>query len=487
MAHSRKSGSGQTSVTYRPRWRVIGRILLRQSAVFQMLLLPPLAAAAIDGETRLAVALGIPALLAAAPLPLLRRIALPGDIRRIEAVLTVVMVFLISVLLTSPAYVMLGLAPLDALFEATSALTTTGFSMIATPEGLPTSAHVLRAWSQWCGGLVIAVAGLAFLMGRGPASRALGFADFGDEPLESSTGRHARALLLAYLAITLTGAVGAAFLVPGLLEGPLLALTAVSTGGMTPRGDSLASYSAAAQGFLILLCMAGAISLAVPVLMHRHGIAGTVRSSGLASVLKAFLIAVVATVLLHIMSGVRAPAEIWRGVVTLLSAQTTTGFTVGPVYGPAPVAVLLLVVMAIGGQTGSTAGGLKIERVRVLLSTITLTLRRLQSPGKAVLYQRLDGEIISGERLGFAVALALTYVAAALLLWTAFLLHGLTPLDSLFDVVSALSTVGAGTGVIGPDLPPDLKPLVIFAMLLGRVEFFGLLVLAHPGTWKRRT
>ena len=461
MALSRKSPIGQKSVIYRPRWPVIGRILFQQGAVFQLLLLPPLAAALIGGETRLAVALALSALLAAAPALLHRRIAPPEDIRRIEAVLSVVMVFLIGVLLCTPAYVSLGLAPVDALFEATSALTTTGFSMIAEPESLPVAAHVLRAWAQWCGGLVIAIAGLAFLMGRGPVSRALGFADFGEEPLESSTRKHARALLLAYLSITVTGMVGAIILVPGPLEGPLLALTAVSTGGMTPRGDSLASYPAAAQAFLVLLCSAGAISLAVPVLMRRHGIAGTARASGLVSVLKFFLVGICATVLLHLLWGIRAPGEIWHGV-------------------------LLILLMAIGGQTGSTAGGLKVERIRILLGTVTLTLRRLQSPGKAVLYQRLDGELVEAERLGFTVALVVTYVVAAFVLWVAFLLHGLPPLESLFDIVSALSTVGAGTGVIGPDLPQVLKFLAVIAMLLGRVEFFGLLVLAHPGTWTRR-
>lgn len=486
MGLSRKTAAGQRSVTYRPRWPVVGRVLFRQGAVFQVLLLPPLAAAVLDGEAGLAAALAGPALLAGAVTLWQRRSVLPDDIRRIEAVLSVVLVFVLGALLATPAYTVLGLTPVDALFEATSALTTTGFSMIAAPEDLPAAAHVLRAWSQWCGGLVIAVAGLAFLMDPGPVSKALGFADFGEGRLETSTRSHAQALLLAYLAVTGIGVVGALLLVPGVFEGPLLALSAVSTGGMGPRGDSLASYPVAAQGFVVLMSVLGALSLAFPVLIHRRGLGDALRTSGVVSVLKLLLAALCASILFVLLSGEGSADRIWHGALTVLSLQSTAGFTIGPVPGPSPFFVLLIALMVIGGQTGSTAGGVKIDRARLLLGSVSLMFRRLLSPVKAVLYLRLDGEIIDPERVVFTVALVVAYAATAFGLLIAFTLHGLPPAGSLFDIVSALSTVGAGTGVIGPELPWDLKILTIFAMLLGRVEFFGFLVLAAPGTWIRR-
>lgn len=486
MALARNSSVGQSSVIHRPRWSVIGRLLVQQWAVFLFLLAPPLAAALLDGQLLLAVALGGPAAAAVLAGLLPRKDDPPDDVRRIESVLLLVMVFVVGILMTSPAYLALGLGWVDAVFEATSAITTTGFSMIATPEDLPLSAHILRAWSQWCGGLVIAVAGLAFLMDRGPVAKALGFADFGEEPLTSSVRAHARSLLVAYVAITSAGIVGAAILVPGYIEGPLLALTAVSTGGMAPRADSLASYPFSAQAFIVGLSACGALSLAFPVLAFRRGLRSAARSSALVLFLIGLSASMALTAVLFLVTGERSPEVISKGVLDVLSVQSTTGFTTGGLPGPLPVFVLMMVLMAVGGQTGSTAGGMKIDRIRVLLGSVVFNLRRLLSPSSAVLYVKVDDEIVDQDRALFAIALVVTYLATALFLWIAFSIYGLPAVESLFDIISALSTVGAGTGVIGPDLPWVLKLLTVCAMLLGRVEFFGLLVLALPQTWKRR-
>lgn len=486
MALTQDTGAGQRSALHRPRWPVIGRILLREAGAFLVLLLPPLAAAVPDGQGALMLALGVPAALALLATVIGRRVDPPADIRRTEAVLSVVMIFLIGIALSAPAFAALGLGPLDALFEATSALTTTGFSMIPAPEALPLSGHLLRAWSQWCGGLVIAVAGLAFLLGRGPMSRALGIADFGEEPIGSSVRQHARALLLAYVALTAVCAAGALVLIPGQPDGPLLALAAVSTGGMAPRGDSLASYSAAAQAWVIGFSALGGLSLALPVLARRHGARKAAAATGLSSALAFVLAGLVAALLLAALTGAATPDAYRAAALNMLSLQSTTGFTVSPVPVAAAPLILLIALMAVGGQAGSTAGGLKIERLRILAGTILLTFRRLLGPPRAVFYMRLDGEIVEEPRLVFAVALALTYALSALALWIAFTLHGLPPLPALFDIIAALSTVGAGTGVIGPDLPADLKVLSIGAMLLGRVEFFGVLVLLLPSTWIRK-
>jgi trk system potassium uptake protein TrkH len=486
MALPKRKSTGQISVAHRPRWTFIGRILTKNGPVFLLLLVPPLIVALLEGKIRLVIALATPALFTLVLFIVRGRIELPTNIRRIEAVVSVAMVFVLGVILTWPAYLALGLDPIDALFEATSALTTTGFSMIITPEDLPVSGHFLRAWSQWCGGLVIAIAGLAFLMGSGPAAKVLGFVDFAEEHMESSSRRHAQALIWTYLSITVFGVVGAAILIPASLDGPLLVLSAVSTGGMAPRSDSLASYSAPAQAFLVLLGTVGAVTLAFPVLAKRHSLASALQASNLPSFGKTVLIALCAYMLINILSGTHSPGAVWTGLLTLLSLQSTTGFTVEPVAGPPPFLILLVVLMAIGGQTGSTAGGLKIERIRVLLNTVSLTLRQLLSPAKAVHFLRLDGEILEPDRMAFALSLFVSYVATVLLLWIAFTLCGLPAMSSLFDIVSALSTVGAGTGVIGPDLALGLKVLTVLAMLLGRIEFFGLLVLAHPRTWKRK-
>jgi len=77
------------------------------------------------------------------------------------------------------------------------------------------------------------------------------------------------------------------------------------------------------------------------------------------------------------------------------------------------------------------------------------------------------------------------YVATVLACWGAFLAAGHPPLAALFDVVSAVSTVGLSSGVTGPDLGPGLTVVLTVGMLLGRLEFLALIALVLPGTWVR--
>jgi trk system potassium uptake protein TrkH len=200
----------------------------------------------------------------------------------------------------------------------------------------------------------------------------------------------------------------------------------------------------------------------------------------------AFAASIVMATVLLLISGERSMSAIGAELLNVLSLQSTTGFTTSSLPGPLPLFVLMIALMAVGGQTGSTAGGMKIDRIRILIGAVAFTLRRLVSPPSAVHYLKLDEEIVDQDRVLFAVALVVTYLMSALLLWIAFSMYGLPAAASLFDIVSALSTVGAGTGVIGPDLPESLKLLTVCAMLLGRLEFFGLLVLVLPVIWTRR-
>jgi trk system potassium uptake protein TrkH len=71
--------------------------------------------------------------------------------------------------------------------------------------------------------------------------------------------------------------------------------------------------------------------------------------------------------------------------------------------------------------------------------------------------------------------------------WLPFLVLGYPPLDALFEICSAVGTVGLSVGITGPDLDDGLKLLLSLDMLLGRVEILALLVLLYPGTWYKRT
>jgi len=139
--------------------------------------------------------------------------------------------------------------------------------------------------------------------------------------------------------------------------------------------------------------------------------------------------------------------------------------------------------MSVGGSIGSTAGGVKLLRLLLLLRLLQLLIRRSALPPHAVAEVRFGGRAVSAEEISRALLVILLFVAAAGLSWLPFVALGHAPLEALFEVVSALGTVGLSSGVTSAALDPALKAVLIADMLLGRLEFVALLVLLYPRSW----
>jgi trk system potassium uptake protein TrkH len=135
---------------------------------------------------------------------------------------------------------------------------------------------------------------------------------------------------------------------------------------------------------------------------------------------------------------------------------------------------------------GSTAGGVKLLRILILIRVIQLAILRTQVPRHAVVHPEVGGHPLEGPQIEHALLVLLLFPLVILLSWLPFLASGYAPLDALVEVVSAVGTVGLSTGITGPDLEPGLKLLLGLDMLLGRLEILALLVLVYPGTWHKR-
>lgn len=171
-------------------------VLLRQSPVIACLTAVPAIAAVLEESWALAWTLGVPSV---AMLALtFSGSAVPSDLRRIEGIVAFAGLFVVAIALTAPAFMVLGLRPVAAVFEATSGITTTGLTVAPDPDSWPVAAHVLRAWLQWCGGLAIAVGGSALLLNPGRAARTLAEPAIGDRDLHHSAQAQARTVLAVY-------------------------------------------------------------------------------------------------------------------------------------------------------------------------------------------------------------------------------------------------------------------------------------------------
>ncbi len=476
--------NGITALSYAVRMEVLGRYLGQLALMLALLTLVPLAVAVALGASAFAwrSALIVAVLLAAALLA--RRRGEPRQVLHHEAFCVVSLAFLITPLLMAYPLAATGLAFEDALFEAVSAVTTTGLSTVGSIESRSPVLAFTRAWMQWYGGLGIAALSVALLMGHHAAARRL-MEPTDTENVATTARAHARRVLLVYLTLT---AVGTALLWGSLGDG-VVALThvlaTVSTGGFSTFDASLAAMPWSAAWVVTLL---SALS-AVPLVLYFAAVRGRPRQllddpevRALAAAL--VLAGAVLAVSLHRFSGLNWATAAGHGAVLGVSAQTTTGFATLSLQGLDPVSELwLIVLMTLGGCTGSTAGGIKLLRVLVMLRLLQHFVRRTSMPPHALVRPRLGGRPLESLDVERVLLVAASFMAVMAASWLVFLGYGYPALDALFEVTSALGTVGLSTGIARPELEAPLKYLLCADMLLGRLEILALMVLAYPPTW----
>lgn len=471
------------TLTYAARPRVVLKYLGQVGLVLAGLQTVPLAVSLGTGGYAVGLTeLGIALALALLCTPLAR---LPAPERTLpgEALAVVALAFVFaSGLLWLPLRVG-GLHGVDALFEAVSAVTTTGLSTLPSVAGLPPGVLFLRSWAQWYGGLGIIVFVLALLTNQPGIARRLLDSET-NARLDTTTRSYARKASLTYAALT---AGGIALLLLGGAS-PLAAVThalsAISTGGFSTFDASLAGFANPVLWFSVaLISFCGAISLPLYTELRARRFKRFFGDEELIGLLAMTAIAwVLLTASLY---GTEKLADAGRdGALLAVFAQTTTGYSTMKIASLAPFAKLVLIVaMTVGGNMGSTAGGIKTMRALLLLRFARLTGQRLRAPAHAVIDFRLAGRRYEDRELLRALFYVLLFLVVCVLSWSAFLGAGYDPLDSLFEVVSAAGTVGLSTGITRAALAAPLKLVLALDMLAGRLEIVALLALLHPRLW----
>jgi trk system potassium uptake protein TrkH len=475
-------------LSYAVRPAVLRYYLSRLALVLAGLTLVPFLAALMFGEVRLAGSLAISvALLVLLWLPG-RRTSAPRRLQVNEALATVALTFVLTPLSMVPPFAGQGMSLEDAVFESVSAITTTGLSTIAEVHDYSPALLLLRAWMQWYGGLGIAVFSLALVFGHLAGARRLVGLDR-QEDLHASTRTYARQVLLAYLVLTLLALLALWLSLGDGLQALLHALAAVSTGGFSGYDQSLADMPSRIAPYLTI---GTALLGALPLLLYYQIVSR--RSWRLAGdpewwalPLTVALVALLLVLVLHAEDGMNWSDALHHGVLLGASAQTTAGFSTLPVGELGDSAKLLLIMAMLGGgSVGSTAGGIKLLRLLILAKLVSLILRRTAMPRHAVTTMRLGGRTLETEEIQRALVVILLFILTVVLSWAIMVASGQPVVDALFEVVSAVGTVGLSSGIVSHDLATGLKLLLCLDMLLGRLEIVALLVLIYPPTWLGR-
>jgi len=271
----------------------------------------------------------------------------------------------------------------------------------------------------------------------------------------------------------------------GWFNGVIYSLSAVSTGGFSPHDASLAGLNSQwLQGMVILLSVAGAIPLVLYFRSFKEGARVLIRDRQVQGLLIAGLVAALITGLFLTQDGFGWAQALRHGVLNAFSAQSTAGFSTLDISQLNTGAKLTLIFsMFLGGGVGSTAGGIKIIRLLILGQLLYIFLQRPGMPRQAVAEASLGRRRLETDEIQNALSIVFIFLIFLGISWLIFIGMGHNPLDSLFEVVSAIGTVGLSSGISAPDLHPFLKGVLCADMLLGRLEIIAWLVLFYPRTW----
>ena len=386
----------------------------------------------------------------------------------------------------------LRLSYTDAFFETMSGVTTTGSTVLVGLDTMPHSILLWRALLQWLGGvgiIVMAIAILPWLRSGGMQLFHAESSDRSDKPMPRLAAITA-ALCGAYVAASVACVVAYYWAGMSPFDAIAHAMTTLATGGYSTRDLSFFDYSASAQWVGVVFMIAGAL----PFLLYVRAVRGdwTILRDRQTQVMLLLLLSatIVLTLWLH-WHGDRPLDDAFRlAAFNVTSVMTTTGYASDDfaLWGPLAVGVFFY-LMFIGGCTGSTSGAIKVFRFRVLFIVLRGYIFRRFMP-HTVIDRRYDGKALSADVVEGVMAFLAVYfltIAVAALALGAF---GLDWITALSGAVQAIGNVGPGLGpIIGPagnfaSLPDGAKWILAFAMLLGRLELFTVLVLLTPGFWR---
>jgi len=384
----------------------------------------------------------------------------------------------------------------DAYFEAASGFTTTGATVLDRVEVLSRPLQLWRCFSHWLGGMGIVLLGIAVLPLVGHGGMSLYRAEFSgakSEKLKPRITETALALWKIYFAFTVIEFVALKWAGMDAFEAACHTFSTLGTGGFSTRTASIAGFESPLIEYIIIVFMllAGAsfiqhYRLLVERRPRRFFRDVEIRYFGIVTIGAASLIAVVL-----MLDADYAPERALRSSLFQVSSIiTTTGFVTDDfeLWHPLPQ-VLLLALMFVGGCTGSTAGGLKMSRVLLMLKVVGREFQRMVER-RGVFAVRLGGRVVPEATV--QSLLNLIYLAFLVNFVSCLLLAacGVDVLTSIAAVAASMFNIGPGLGNVGPaenygHLPALAKWVLSGCMIAGRLEFYTVLVILTPAFWRK--
>ena len=389
-------------------------------------------------------------------------------------------------------FILIGMPLIDAFFESMSGITTTGATVISNLDDLPESVLFYRQLLQWMGGMgliVLAIAVMPLLgIGGGQLYKTEIPGAMNDQKLTPRIKETAQALWLIYLVLTIFCALFYYFAGMNGFDAVSHSLSTVSIGGFSTHNESIGYFN---NGLIEAVCIAFMLLSALSFTLHYFAIY-------MKRPLKYFhdpelkffitILLVIFTISMAVnMLSTTGEASIRELLFHTVSIVTTTGFAIGDSsqWNPS-IGFLLLIGAFIGACSGSVGGGIKSWRVLIMINYAYINLKKMIHPN-AVISLKIGNKNVENDVASSVWGFFSIYVISFVILLLGLVMTGLD-FESAFSAIGAcLNNLGPGLGEVSQtyeSVSPAGKGILSFAMILGRLEIFTLLVLFTPVFWR---
>ena len=417
-----------------------------------------------------------------------------NDLSQKDGFLIIVMFWMILSIAGSIPFYLSGLSFIDAFFESMSGITTTGATVIANIDNLPESILFYRQLLQWMGGMgliVLAIAVMPILgIGGGQIYKTEIPGAMGEQRLTPRIKETAQALWLIYLGLTIICGILYYFAGMSAFDAIAHSMSTVAIGGFSTHSDSIGYFN---NLTIELICIIFMLLSAFSFTLHYFAVYKRKPLKYLYDPEFRFFLFVLALVFLialiiGLTSNNTQSPNIRQIVFHTVSMISTTGFSISDTSDwPFSISFLLLIGAFVGACSGSVGGGVKSWRLMIMLNHAYSNIMKIIHPSSVITLKigtrSVDDQVATSVWGFFSI-----YVISFILLLLAILISGLD-FESAFSAVGAcLNNLGPGLGVVSENysnINTFAKGTLAFAMLLGRLEIFTLLVILTPMFWAK--
>ena len=417
-----------------------------------------------------------------------------NELSQKDGFVIIVMFWVVLSFAGSIPFYLSGMSIIDSFFESMSGITTTGATVISNIDALPESILFYRQMLQWMGGMgliVLAIAVMPLLgIGGGQIYKTEIPGAMGEQRLTPRIKETAQALWSIYLGLTIVCAL--LYYLGGMspFDAVSHAMSTVAIGGFSTHNESIGYFNSTT---IEIICIVFMLLSAFSFTLHYFAIYRRKPLKYFYDPEFRFFFSILLSVLLvsfliNLLSNYENGPSYKEIIFHSVSMITTTGFSISDTSDwPLSISFLLLIGAFIGACSGSVGGGVKSWRVMIMLNHAYSNIMKIIHPNSVISLKigsrSVDDEVATSVWGFFSI-----YVISFMILLLAVLTSGLD-LESAFSAVGAcLNNLGPGLGVVSENysnLGAFTKSTLAFAMLLGRLEIFTLLVILTPMFWAK--